>query len=154
MATVPPDKRNYTHEKCGTITVISGGDFASISDPFNACRGTFCVGCSDHFPLDEFVWDDTGETIADARERLRSRTPGWVRVANGQPGCFAATFGGIATGAAIGAGLATAVGVMVWIGLTVGGCFGLIAGVMLVGSIIGPWVRTTYFGVEDYRELK
>lgn len=25
--------------------------------------GTFCVGCSEHLPVEEFVWDEDGERV-------------------------------------------------------------------------------------------
>ena len=70
-----PKQRAYVHEKCGTTTMISGGHFTQITDPFMPCTGTFCCECNTFPSLRDVYWEDTEETVADYRRRLRAKTP-------------------------------------------------------------------------------
>ena len=69
-----PTSRTYVHDRCGNATVVSGNDFESLANPFAFCSGTMCVACNKAFPLKQFVWADTGETITARRSRLRGAT--------------------------------------------------------------------------------
>lgn len=58
---VRPVRRTYVHEKCGVATTM-GQSLAETyaRDPY-FYSGTFCCGCSTHFPVGEdgeFVWND------------------------------------------------------------------------------------------------
>lgn len=48
---------------CGTLTRMN----QSISETYarnpSFYGATFCVGCNKHLPVDEFVWDNTDETV-------------------------------------------------------------------------------------------
>jgi hypothetical protein len=71
-----PDERPYVHQKCGSVTTISGGDFRAICDPFLFVARTVCVHCNEARPLGEFAWADTGENIDGYRARIREMFPG------------------------------------------------------------------------------
>ncbi len=71
----PLDSRNYVHRRCGQETCVSKGDFRSIVNPFLASSGTYCMWCKKMDALDQFVWADTGETIAAFRRRMKDSTP-------------------------------------------------------------------------------
>ena len=61
---VRPVRRSYTHNKCGRGTKMA----LSIAETY-ACDpgfydgGTFCTTCREHFPLAEFVWEETKEQV-------------------------------------------------------------------------------------------
>jgi len=60
---VRPVRDSYIHVKCGALTkmgVAIAETYARQPDFYDA---TFCIGCADHFPLDEFKWDGTDETV-------------------------------------------------------------------------------------------
>lgn len=56
-------RNSYVHKKCGVVTRM--GDSLSETYARNPWfySGTFCVGCSTHFPLKEFTWDGTNESL-------------------------------------------------------------------------------------------
>jgi hypothetical protein len=128
-----PNSRAYTHHACGNTTVVTDEHFTAICDPFRLVTGTFCVGCESHFPLKDFAWADTGEVIADARERWAREAPPAVRTLNSSLGCWLTLALGAAAGAAVGwfavaqtgkvAGIGAAIGAValpiVWLGFVV-----------------------------------
>jgi hypothetical protein len=75
-----PDGRAYLHHRCGGQTLVSGGDYTHICDPFWPCTGTYCCGCSRIVPLSEVEWIDTGEPISEYRSRLAAETPALLKV--------------------------------------------------------------------------
>lgn len=55
---VRPVRQSYTHKKCGTATRMAlplAETYARQPDFYGA---TYCVGCMQHLPVAEFVWDD------------------------------------------------------------------------------------------------
>lgn len=56
---VRPVRRSYIHQTCGTLTKMSQAIAETYArDPY-FYSGTFCCGCSKHFPVGEdgeFVW--------------------------------------------------------------------------------------------------
>lgn len=60
-----PESRSYRHVKCGEETVVSGQSFETVSNPMSSMEQTYCSSCEQMFPIAEFVWSDTEETIAD-----------------------------------------------------------------------------------------
>jgi hypothetical protein len=75
-----PTSRTYLHERCGGATLVSGENLEWLLDPFLPCSGTFCAGCRRTAGLGAFRWEDTGETIAARRKRLRKMCPPTVKV--------------------------------------------------------------------------
>src|SRR5262249_32255300 len=73
-----PTRRLYSHPRGGGGTLVSGGDYDHICDPYWTCTATYCCGCGGFVPLTEVTWANTGETVAEYRARLRRLTPGWL----------------------------------------------------------------------------
>ena len=73
LTLTPRSERTYIHSGCGQATTISGFDFHRVANPFFMVMGsTVCVQCGP-IPLSEVRWEDTGETLADYRRRIRRR---------------------------------------------------------------------------------
>lgn len=72
-APVIPESRTYRHQKCSTETIVGDDAFEALSDPLSDMTRTQCSTCNDLFPLSEFEWVDTGETITDYYARHSAR---------------------------------------------------------------------------------
>ena len=53
---VRPVRRTYIHLSCNTPTTMHQDIAETYARDPKFYRGTFCVNCRSHFPLDEFVW--------------------------------------------------------------------------------------------------
>lgn len=60
---VRPVRRTYLHKPCGTVTTMNLAIAETYARNPKFYNGTFCCGCSSHFPLDQFVWDGTEEQV-------------------------------------------------------------------------------------------
>ena len=63
---VRPVRRSYQHLKCGVVTTMGQTLAETYARDPNFYSGTFCCGCSAHFPVGadgEFVWDGTNEKV-------------------------------------------------------------------------------------------
>ena len=60
-----PESRTYRHVQCGNETTVSEESFEVASNPLSTMETTQCAACGAQFPIADFVWADTGETIAD-----------------------------------------------------------------------------------------
>jgi len=60
---VRPLRLSYVHNKCGAVTKMAHSIAETYARDPKFYNGTFCVGCKDHFPLNEFVWDDSDEIV-------------------------------------------------------------------------------------------
>jgi hypothetical protein len=60
---VRPVRRAYVHLKCGTETTMGLALAETYARDPGFYSGTFCVSCGSHFPLDQFVWAGTDETV-------------------------------------------------------------------------------------------
>lgn len=60
-----PEARIYRHLKCNTETMVSGQAFEVVSNPMSSMTRTWCNTCQSHDSIDQYVWVDSGETIAD-----------------------------------------------------------------------------------------
>ena len=63
---VRPVRRSYKHLKCGVVTTMGQTLAETYARQPNFYSGTFCCGCSSHFPVGadgEFVWDGTNEKV-------------------------------------------------------------------------------------------
>jgi hypothetical protein len=69
-------RRSYTHNKCGTLTTMGVSLAETYARDPGFYSGTFCCGCSTHFPLAEFTWED-GEpmepSLQDAWQEQQGR---------------------------------------------------------------------------------
>lgn len=139
--------RVNVHLPCGGLTGVDGMDYVHVCDPFWYCRATYCSQCSDHFPMDEFRWMDTGEKLLDYRNRLRAQTPlvlqMW-RYSLGflMGGCFGAAGGMIA--GLIGQAMPHQIGLFGIVGGLIGAC---------ACYLLGTFVLNRLFGV-DYRRMR
>ncbi len=63
---VRPVRRSYVHEKCGVVTTMGQVLAETYARDPHFYNGTFCCGCSAHFPVGEdgeFLWDGTSEKV-------------------------------------------------------------------------------------------
>jgi hypothetical protein len=60
---VRPLRLSYVHNKCGALTTMAHSIAETYARDPNFYGGTFCVGCGNHFPLNEFLWDGTEEIV-------------------------------------------------------------------------------------------
>lgn len=60
---VRPLRTAYVHKKCGGLTEIGPSIAETYARNPSFYTGTFCAVCKTHFPLEEFVWDGTDETV-------------------------------------------------------------------------------------------
>lgn len=67
-----PESRTYRHVKCGNETVVGGQPFEVVSNPMSSMEQTQCSACEAMFPISEFEWVDTKESIADYYTRHTS----------------------------------------------------------------------------------
>lgn len=53
-----PIRNKYRHKRCGVVTLMRGDDlcltYATNPGYYGA---TFCMGCREHLPISEFVWE-------------------------------------------------------------------------------------------------
>lgn len=60
-----PESRAYRHLACGNETEVGGQAFETVSNPMSSMEQTQCSGCTAMFPISQFAWVDTGETLSD-----------------------------------------------------------------------------------------
>ena len=60
---IRPYRDTYIHNKCGIATKMGSSIAETYARDPKFYNGTFCCGCGGHFPLDEFVWEDTDITV-------------------------------------------------------------------------------------------
>jgi hypothetical protein len=60
-----PQSRVYRHTKCGGDTVVGENAFQNMSNPLADMTRTWCVHCNGYFPVAEYQWSDTNESLPD-----------------------------------------------------------------------------------------
>lgn len=70
--------RPYRHLQCNGITVVSGIHYVMLECAFQPVSETFCASCQSFVPLKFVEWEDTGENIAEYRNRVYYSVP-WKR---------------------------------------------------------------------------
>jgi hypothetical protein len=60
---VRPVRRSYNHLTCRTTTTMEVALAETYARDPGFYAGTFCCHCRNHFPLDQFVWSGTTETL-------------------------------------------------------------------------------------------
>lgn len=55
---VRPLRTTYVHTVCGAVTTMGLAIAETYARKPDFYGGTFCVRCSQHRPLSEFVWED------------------------------------------------------------------------------------------------
>lgn len=134
----PPTERVYLHQRCGSLTQISGHSFLRLANPFAVVSETICCGCGRAVSIREVEWTDTGENVVAYRRRLRSTIPLGRRLFFMTLGVAAGALVGFLCGFPIGLLLIGPVGNRPWwlqeSGLIFGGviaCFGCWLGAQL-----------------------
>ena len=60
---VRPLRRSYVHDACGCLTRMGLALCETYArDPY-FYGSTFCVGCNQHFPVEQFKWDEDGQVV-------------------------------------------------------------------------------------------
>ena len=60
---VRPVRTKYVHKTCGVETVMPMSIAETYARDPKFYGGTFCAGCRDHYPVAEFYWSGTDETV-------------------------------------------------------------------------------------------
>lgn len=60
---VRPVRQSYKHTKCGTVTTMGPALAETYARDPKFYNATFCCGCGNHFPVDEFTWEPDGSVI-------------------------------------------------------------------------------------------
>lgn len=60
---VRPLRRSYIHLVCGTVTTMSLKLAQTYAVEPGFYGATYCVYCSRHLPVEQFVWDGTNEKV-------------------------------------------------------------------------------------------
>lgn len=60
---VRPVRRNYLHTVCGVETVMAQAIAETYARDPEFYSGTFCCGCQQHFPLEQFTWSSDGTKV-------------------------------------------------------------------------------------------
>lgn len=60
---VRPFRNKYLHTVCGVVTKMGQALSETYARDPKFYSGTFCVGCKQHFPVAEFLWDGTNERV-------------------------------------------------------------------------------------------
>lgn len=58
-----PVRREYAHRTCQTTTTMGSEIAETFARDPKFYSSTFCVKCSKHFPVSEFVWAGTTEQV-------------------------------------------------------------------------------------------
>ena len=60
---VRPVRSSYIHTKCGGLTKMGSALAETYAREPRFYGATYCVHCTAHFPVAEFQWDGTSETV-------------------------------------------------------------------------------------------
>jgi len=60
---VRPVRRTYIHSTCGVATTMAQGIAETYARDPGFYGFTYCVGCGQHLPVAEFLWDGTNEKV-------------------------------------------------------------------------------------------
>jgi len=150
-----PEARTYHHQKCDAETVVSGDAFEALSDPLSDMSRTWCNTCNAFFPLSDFAWSDTGETITDYYSRHSARATKIERYLCSRTALVVSAVVGFLGGAIGGFILFRDDG---WVRLLVMtvfvGVIGIIACASLKEFFLGKLIIRRVCGVSDTRLLK
>ena len=58
-----PVRSSYVHSKCGVVTRMGSALAETYARDPAFYGATYCVGCSMHLPVSEFLWDGTTEAV-------------------------------------------------------------------------------------------
>jgi hypothetical protein len=121
-----------------------------VSHIFDHPDRTYCERCDDHFPMHEFVWDDTGERLTDYYARYAAMFKGRDRFLASETLVFlclglGAVLGGVA-GFRVGRnwGTLAMIGVII-LGVLLVGVVGFVVGAAIKQSVLKRVVGTDNF---------
>ena len=144
-----PDRkqRDYTHLRCGAATTIDGPEFQALADPLAQMVATYCAGCEEVFPIDQFAWSDTGEKISDYYLRYQQLGSPLQNFLVSRTGMFA-----LAAVPFVLAMIAFVIFRNNW--LILAGVFSVVLVIVLHTVALGPIVLKQVVGTSDARELQ
>lgn len=149
-----PDSRTYRHQTCNATTTVSGDDFLYVASIFNHPDRTFCQKCGDNFPMHEFCWQDTDESLVDYYSRYAGKFRGLERFfGSGSFGFVLMGIGllmGLVIWFVLGQSFSFGFTIMIAIGT---GIFGAFVG-FVIGASVEQGVNTRVLGTIDYTKLK
>ena len=60
---IRPVRRSYLHQTCGSVTTMSTPLAETYARDPKFYGATYCVACSKHLPVTEFVWEGSDEVM-------------------------------------------------------------------------------------------
>ena len=151
-----PESRSYTHDRCEQMTVASGDAFTSLASPLADLEQTYCHACKSMFPIAEFRWSESDETLPDYCQRHGGKATMLDRFIASRQSIIAAMVVAVAIGIfasayfffAQGDGLVSAIACGVGAGFI---SFIAIGGIFM--WVLTPLVHKRVCGVSDPRKL-
>jgi hypothetical protein len=125
-----------------------------VTHIFDHPDGTHCERCHDDFPIDEFVWDDTGERLTDYYSRYAAMFKGKDRFFASEKMVFLSIALGAVIGGVAGFLMARAWGTLATIGVAVLGVMLLGFVGFVVGAAIKQRVLLRVLGTDDFGSLE
>jgi len=66
----------YRHQRCGQVTGMPHEIIKTyLKNPWFYSDLTFCIGCKDHVPESECVWEETGQNLGEYKNELKAKVP-------------------------------------------------------------------------------
>lgn len=97
-----PLTRDYRHLKCNGETTVGDSAFQNMSNPMADMTRTWCVHCNGYFPVAEYVWIDTNESLPDYYARHSAKATSLQRFLCSRKMMLILTGIGLAAGAVAG----------------------------------------------------
>lgn len=60
---IRPVRSSYIHKVCGSVTTMGRALSETYARKPSFYGATYCVACSKHLPVSEFLWDKTNEEV-------------------------------------------------------------------------------------------
>lgn len=60
---IRPLRNKYVHDTCGALTQMGNALSETYARQPDFYGSTFCVGCKNHFPVAEFMWDGSDDRV-------------------------------------------------------------------------------------------
>jgi hypothetical protein len=150
-----PEMRIYRHHRCNEETFVDGIHYMGLSDPLSGAKTTWCAYCEEFFPLSEYVWTDTGETIAAYYARHGAKASDMDRFLCSRNFWIIIASVGLLVGAAAGYVLARHQAFLVMIvAIVVAGFVGVVVATAIKAFVIHASILRRVCGVEDTRLLE
>jgi hypothetical protein len=129
-------------------------DLIYVAHIFYHPKQTYCVSCDDEFPIEEFEWADSGESLTDWYSRYAAQFTGLNRWLADELFVYLTIAIGAVVGGVAGFLVATSWGIWAAIG---GAVFGVLL-VGFVGFVVGAMIKEavcrSVLGTADFASLK